>query len=101
MKVSYTKLKSGNWGLRSDKELTVGSAVAVTKKGGGEKQETVGTKVWTDHKTAWLYAIESSGTSRSSSRGRGERTGCSCGSVVYADGSISDNACWTCRHDNE
>ncbi len=31
----------------------------------------------------------------------GAWNGCSCGAKVYADGTMSKNACFTCRHDHE
>src|SRR5512142_1366910 len=57
MAISYTKLKSGNWGIRSDKILKEGEVVSVTTKAGKTNTETVKKVIWTDGK-AWLAAIE-------------------------------------------
>lgn len=43
---TYTKLKSGAWGLRGMR-LVAGSTVTVTKRNGTTKTETVGQIVWT------------------------------------------------------
>lgn len=44
-------------------------------------------------------AKTSSNPRRSYARSGGKWNGCSCGAREYPDGSISDNACWTCKHD--
>ena len=38
---------------------------------------------------------------RARSAARGKWNGCSCGAREMPDGSLSGNACWTCRHDAE
>lgn len=45
---SYTKLKSGEWGLRllGECNFEKGSIVNVTTKAGAVKRETLGTRVW-------------------------------------------------------
>lgn len=86
--ITYTKLKSGEWGIRSDKSLSVGASVVVTKKSGESKTEQVANQVWTDGKGIYLYGIvpsrpSSRPTSRSSSRrSRGAR---------YCEGWGADN----------
>lgn len=73
MAISYTKLRSGNWGVRSTSQLLVGSTVSVVKRSGDSKSETVGVLVWSGQ-GVWLYAIASVGSqsaSRGVSRGRG------------------------------
>lgn len=67
--ISYTKLRSGDWGLRSTTPLTVGTTVVVTTKAGAVKKETVRHLVWSGAPTGqsskiYLYAIS---TTRSSS----------------------------------
>ena len=53
---NYTKLRSGDWGLRSDAQLKPGTTVEVTTKAGDVKQETVANAIWNDGKI-WLYGI--------------------------------------------
>jgi len=55
--VSYAMLKSGEWGLRSESELTPGETVTVTKKKGEQKTETVGRLEVTFANGASLYTI--------------------------------------------
>lgn len=38
---NYAKLNDGSWGIRSDKKLTVGQILTVTKRDGTSKSETV------------------------------------------------------------
>ena len=57
MATSYTKLRSGDWGVRSDQALKVGDAVTVTTKSGKTKTEKILKVIWTDNKV-WLAAIE-------------------------------------------
>ncbi len=57
MAISYTKLKSGDWGVRSDQALKEGEVISVTTKAGKTNTETVKKVIWTDGK-AWLAAIE-------------------------------------------
>jgi hypothetical protein len=57
--VTYAKLASGNWGLRSDAALTEGEQVVVSKRDGSTKTETVDFLVAQDGK-GWLYAIRPS-----------------------------------------
>lgn len=70
--VTYTKLRSGNWGIRSTSALTVGGSVRVTKKSGETKDETVGPLVWSGN-GVWLYAIASERPSRPATRSYGRR----------------------------
>jgi hypothetical protein len=57
MSVTYTKLKSGEWGLKSTEALRSGSVVSVSKKSGGTKAETVSGKVWSGN-GVWLYGVK-------------------------------------------
>jgi hypothetical protein len=46
MKVTFTRLNNGHWGLRSDAPLSEGSTVAVTKRDGSMSDATVGRLLW-------------------------------------------------------
>lgn len=46
MAASYTKLKSGGWGVRVEGQVKEGDTVTVTKKSGEKKQETVSRVLW-------------------------------------------------------
>lgn len=85
---SYTKLKSGEWGIRSSGTLFPGALVAVTTKAGKVKMEIVQRVVWTgkdrDGSQVTLASIEptdrpSSGSSRGNNA-PGGRTCSYCGS---------------------
>ncbi len=56
MAATYTKLKTGNWGVRSTEEIRVGQVVHVTKKDGSGKDETIDKVVWSGN-GVWLAAI--------------------------------------------
>lgn len=48
MAISYTKLKSGDWGVRVEGQtVTVNQVVTIRKKDGTTKQETVQRVIWT------------------------------------------------------
>lgn len=99
MAASYTKLKSGEWGIRiTESSVKAGDAVTVRKKDGTTKQETVQKVIWTGNGVT-LCAIaqrEYAGSSRNSGRSRKGWTGCSCGSI---DGEPRASDCWQCQHD--
>lgn len=59
MSVTYTKLKSGNWGIRSTEALQEGQVVTVTKKNGETKTEAVDKVVWSGN-GVWLAAVRPS-----------------------------------------
>jgi hypothetical protein len=44
--ITYTKLKSGEWGLRVQGSVESGRRVTVTKKSGESKTEIVGKVIW-------------------------------------------------------
>ena len=46
MPVTFTKLKSGSWGLRSTSTLVTGSEVTVSRQNGSQSTEVVGSWVW-------------------------------------------------------
>lgn len=47
MSASYTKLKSGEWGIRVEGTVSSGDTVSVKKKDGTTKVEKVGKIIWT------------------------------------------------------
>lgn len=88
MKVTYTKLKSGEWGVRSKgaAPLQPGVMVMVRKKSGETKQEKVKQVLWTgteDGQTVSICAIERGGSSGArcgvgKGAPRTRRASCSC-----------------------
>jgi hypothetical protein len=65
--ITWTKLKNGDWGLRSTSQLLAGSSVNVTKKDGTTKSAVVGREIWNGN-GVWLYSVEAS---RTEGRSRG------------------------------
>jgi hypothetical protein len=96
MSATYTKLKSGEWGVRVEGAVKEGQSVTVRKKNGETKTETVKKVVWSGGGISLCAVTGGSGSSYTPRASRGRRTGCSCGSI---DGEINDGDCWTCRHD--
>ena len=47
MPTTYTKLRTGAWGVRSTERLTAGQTVTVERRDGTRKAETIHTIVWT------------------------------------------------------
>lgn len=92
--ITYTKLHSGEWGLRGH-GLSSGTSVTVTKRDGSRKTETVGRILWTGQDGTQLATIggSSHSHSRASSSPRTRRDGryeCEeCGDYVYPGSS-----CW-------
>ncbi len=56
MAITFSKLKSGNWGVRSDAPLSVGQKVRVEKRGGGYSPAVIEAQVYAGG-GAYLYAI--------------------------------------------
>ena len=94
MPTTYTKLRTGAWGVRSTDRLTVGQTVTVEKRDGSRKQETIHTIVWTGQGVT-LAALAPKGAA-TAAPARGRRTGCSCGSI---EDSPRDSDCASCQHD--
>lgn len=102
---TYTKLRSGDWGIRVQGEATAGQQITVEKKSGERKVETIATIVWAGNgvtlcaiaKNAGVVTVPAYQRYSNTKRG-GRRTGCSCGSVEEYS---KDSDCWQCRHDAE
>lgn len=58
---TYTKLKSGSWGIRSTTALAEGDSVTVTKRDGGQKVEIVD-KIVRCGDGVWIAAVRKSCT---------------------------------------
>lgn len=104
MSATYTKLRSGEWGIRVQGAAKEGQTYSVTKKSGETKQERVSKVVFTGSGVS-LCAIAESAPSRSVSYARhpatsprGRWSGCSCGS---REDNPRDSDCAQCRFDNE
>jgi len=95
MKATYSKLKSGDWGIRVEGVVKPGATVTVVKKDGSTKSETVSRVLWTGNGIS-LCAIGASGNGRRSASSqqcdncgysRGHRDGCESahGGMSYYD----------------
>lgn len=80
MTATYTKLRSGDWGIRVEGEIHAGNSILVEKKSGETKTETVNRVIWSGNGIS-LCTIARRGrtgnTTRSSSKVCWE-TGTSC-----------------------
>lgn len=87
MKASYTKLKSGDWGVRVVGEKPdVGATITVTKKDGATKTETVEKVVWSDPDgRTHLLAVRPSGTTSQIRSGRNVCAECGKGGTLVSD----------------
>ena len=92
---TYTKLKSGAWGVKVSGETKAGEKVEVVKRDGSHKFETVASVVWSGNGVSLCSIIPSvplvRGTpTRSAGGGRGGRLQCEdCGDYVTAG-----TRCW-------
>ena len=97
-----TKLRSGAWGAKVRGAVAAGDVVTITTSSGKSWQARIVRVVWTDGAVALCApaSLDRPSASSSSSRrrdgGRGEWTGCSCGS---RDGEYSDRNCASCNLD--
>jgi hypothetical protein len=84
MATTYTKLRSGDWGIRSTETLSAGMTVQVTKKSGESKTETVDRVIWTGNGvTLASIARSAAPASQGSRRRHGGRYECEeCGDYV-------------------
>lgn len=95
MKATYTKLKSGAWGVRVEGGTPhVGQSITVTKRDGSARLEVIEKIVFSGNGIT-LCAVEQS-TARTKRASRGRRTGCQCGSI---EGEYQESDCLSCRHD--
>lgn len=65
MKASYTKLKSGAWGVRVEGKVVDGQSITVTKKDGTAKSETIEKVLWTGGGVSLCAIKQSNGGSNS------------------------------------
>ena len=72
MPTTYTKLRTGAWGVRSTAPLTVGQTVTVEKRDGSRKSETIATIVWRGDGVT-LAALAPKGAAAAPARGRRTR----------------------------
>jgi hypothetical protein len=68
--ITYAKLHSGSWGVRSTEPVVAGQVVTVRKRNGEVKQETVANVVWTNGEVTLAAIVEAP---------RPRRNGCDCG----------------------
>lgn len=103
---SYTKLKSGEWGVRSETQAPEGATIEVKTKAGEVKSETITKQVWTgrdrDGRIVYLYAIAQRARVSNGRRGRrlplGSGAGATGGPRGYSN-YCTDNAdcpCYDC-----
>ena len=76
---SYTKLRSGNWGIRINGAAQAGDRVTVTTKAGATKSETIARVIWAGNGVAICAIIDRARPAARSWGNRGEWTGCSMG----------------------
>jgi hypothetical protein len=100
MKATYTKLRSGEWGIRVEGNPKIGQTLTVIKKSGESRNETIAKIVWSGGGVS-LCAITraDAGTAMRPNRpSKGRWTGCACGSI---EDQPRASDCWSCRHDSE
>lgn len=87
---SYTKLKSGEWGIRVPGTATAGQTVNVVTKAGKSKTETIARVVWTGNGVS-LCTVVQRGADAPTTAARGSRRGgnvcaeCGRGGSLVAD----------------
>lgn len=97
---TYTKLRSGEWGIRvtEDEPPEEGTVVTVSKSNGEKKTETVDKVIWSGdgvHLCSIKRAAKAKAPAPAGSL-RNRRTGCACGSI---EGDPQDTDCFSCRQD--
>lgn len=83
MKATYSKLKSGDWGVRIEGAVKPGATVEVTKKDGSRKSEIITKVIWTGGGIS-LCAIERTGNGNSADS-TGARKCADCGGPVHGN----------------
>ena len=63
---TYTKLKSGEWGVRVNGSIRTGDKVTVVKKSGASKVETVARVLWTGNGVSVCSIAQRASDSRTS-----------------------------------
>ena len=76
MQATYTKLRSGDWGIRVQGTVKTGDIVNVAKKSGESKAETVAKVLWTGNGVSLCAIRQSSYSCGSYARRRGGCRGC-------------------------
>lgn len=74
---TYTKLKSGAWGVRAAGKLSDGATVTVAKRDGSTKVETIAKVLWSgkDSKTGEIISLCAITQSNGGSNGHSHRPG--------------------------
>lgn len=106
---TYTKLRTGNWGIRVEgTAVTVGTSVTVRKASGETKVERVVAIVWqgngitlcaigaSERHAARIGTYSTIGARNAERQRRTGWTGCQCGSI---EGQPRKSDCFSCRHD--
>lgn len=104
---TYTKLRSGEWGVRVDGKASAGTSVTIVKRDGGTKTEIIARVLWTgvDKRTGRmvsLCAIGGRNSTRTSGRRGDGRTRCvECGGPIVdaAYHAAMDGYCGRCAFD--
>lgn len=96
MSISFSKLKTGDWGLRAEneKEYISGDSVVVKKKDGTTSRVKVVTQVWTDGYVA-LYTFKDNTTGGDKFKKPGSATKKTSGKCKTCNGDGDD--CYECR----
>lgn len=76
MSATYTKLRSGDWGVRITGPVAQGDLVSVTKKSGEISWETISKVVWSGNGVSLCAIVPQERNSRTRQRNSGE---CQCG----------------------
>ena len=94
-----TKLRDGSWGARVPGRAREGQAVTVRTRAGKTWTAHVSRVLWVGEDRRTGETISLCATSSSSSRRRGRRTGCSCGSREDQYGEVipSPHNCRSCQ----
>lgn len=100
MQATYTKLKSGAWGVRVQGAVTAGQVVTVTKRDGSSRSEMIERVLWSGNNICLCAITSTQRQSRGPSWARdgGAWTGCSMG---CRDGAPNPHcrSCWFDEYD--
>jgi hypothetical protein len=105
MQATYTKLRTGAWGVKltgcQADGFTPGYTIEVVKRDGSRKIERIDRVVWKGEGVMICAIAATQRPARTSGyggSGYGRRTGCRCGSI---EDMPRDSDCRQCRYDNE